>query len=60
MNVHNIFKEHIDFEDIFALEIELNKKNRNLCFTKEHLIQFIAFLQLEEKCITNISAVGVN
>lgn len=52
MNVHDIFKEHIDFDEIFALEIELNKKNRNLYFTKEHLIQFITFLQLEEKCLT--------
>ena len=59
MNVHDIFKEHIDFDEIFALEIELNKKNRNLYFTKEHLIQFITFLQLEEKCLTKDSVLEV-
>lgn len=58
--LHDIFKDHIDFDDIFALEIELNQKSRNLCFTREHLIQFITFLQLEEKNSVKNSIPGVD
>lgn len=50
-DIHEIFKEHIDFDDIFALEISLNQESKNICFTREHLLQFITFLQLEKQCI---------
>ena len=44
-----IFIDHTEFNDMFALEIKLNQKDRNIFFTKEHLIQFIIFLQLEKE-----------
>ncbi len=48
VNPPEIFEDHTEFNDMFALEIKLNQKDRNLYFTKEHLIQFIIFLQLEK------------
>ena len=39
------FKEHIDFDDMFSLDIRLNRKNNRLYFTEIHLIQFFEFLK---------------
>jgi len=55
VNLHNIidtstaviFKKHLDFYNMFALEITLNNKPRNIYFTSEHLIQFITYVHLE-------------
>jgi len=43
------FKELYEWEDIYALEITLNDEPKNIYMTNGHLIQFIAYLQLEEK-----------
>ncbi|HFU75160.1 MAG TPA: hypothetical protein ENK66_02835 [Arcobacter sp.] len=43
------FKDDYEWNDIYALEITVNEKPKNIYFTNEHLIQFIAYLQLEEK-----------
>ncbi len=48
-----IFADHTEFNDMFALKIRLNSQDRNLYFTKDHLMQFIIFLQLEEKLNSN-------
>ncbi len=45
----DIFKEYLDFDDIYALEININKIPKNIYFTNGHLIQFITYLQLEQK-----------
>ena len=47
--VPNIFKSLLDFNDMYALEIELRKEPRNIYFTNEHLLQFIAYLQTEDE-----------
>ncbi len=39
------FKEHVDFDDIFSLDIRLNRENNRLYFTEIHLIQFFEFLK---------------
>ncbi len=45
--VPDIFKSLLEFDDMYALEIELRKEARNIYFTNEHLLQFIAYLQTE-------------
>ncbi|WP_161937642.1 hypothetical protein, partial [Sulfurovum riftiae] len=45
----DIFKDLIDFDDMYALEVELRGEPRNIYFTNEHLLQFIAYLQTEEE-----------
>jgi len=46
-NTAEIFKEYLDFDDMYALEISLNKEPKNIYYTNGHLIQFIVYLQLE-------------
>ncbi|MDD2904960.1 MAG: hypothetical protein PHC74_01555 [Sulfurimonas sp.] len=46
-NLPDIFKEHLDFNDIYTLEIKLNGEPKNIYFTTAHVVQFIAYLQLE-------------
>ncbi|MDQ1433178.1 MAG: hypothetical protein QG634_585, partial [Patescibacteria group bacterium] len=46
-NLPDIFEQHLDFNDMYALEIKLNDEPRNIYFTDIHLIQFIVYLQLE-------------
>ncbi len=48
-DIPDIFKDLIDFDDMYALEIELQGEPRNIYFTNEHLLQFIAYLQTEEE-----------
>lgn len=43
-DVPEIFKDHIDFDDMFTLPIKLNNKSENIYFTDEHITQFFAFL----------------
>ncbi len=43
------FKKYYEWEDIYALEIKVNGEPKNIYMTNGHLIQFIAYLQLEEK-----------
>ena len=45
----DVFKKYLDFNDIHALEIKVNGSSKNIYFTNGHLIQFIAYLQLEQK-----------
>ena len=47
-NIPKVFESHLEF-DIYALEIELNGKSRNIYFTNEHLLQFITYLQREDE-----------
>ncbi len=47
--VPNIFKSLLEFDEMYALEIELRKEPRNIYFTNEHLLQFIAYLQTEDE-----------
>jgi hypothetical protein len=42
------FKDDYEWDDIYALEIMVNEKSKNIYMTNGHLIQFIAYLQLEE------------
>jgi hypothetical protein len=46
-NKPDVFEGYLDFSDMYALEIKLNYKPRSIYFTTAHLIQFIAYLQLE-------------
>ena len=39
------FKEHVEFDDMFSLDIRLNRENNRLYFTEIHLIQFFEFLK---------------
>jgi len=39
-NVPEIFSEHTEFNDMFALSIRLNNKEESIYFTEEHLLQF--------------------
>ncbi len=43
------FQEFYEWEDIYALEITVNDEPKNIYMTNGHLIQFIAYLQLEEE-----------
>lgn len=45
IEVPDIFRDHIDFNDMYALPIRLLGKNQHLYFTETHLIQFIEFLK---------------
>ena len=42
------FQEFYEWDDMYALEITLNGESKNIYMTNGHLIQFIAYLQLEE------------
>jgi len=44
----NRFKKDYDWDDMYALEITVNDEPKNIYMTNGHLIQFIAYLQLEE------------
>jgi len=48
-NVVKKFKDNYEWEDIYALEITVNDEPKNIYMTNGHLIQFIAYLQLEER-----------
>jgi len=48
-NIPKIFEPLLEFDDIYALEIELDGKPRNIYFTNEHLLQFITYLQKEDE-----------
>jgi len=48
-NVVKKFKDDYEWEDIYALEVTVNDEPKNIYMTNGHLIQFIAYLQLEEK-----------
>lgn len=39
------FKEHIDFEDMYFVDIRLNNKDERIYFTEEHLLMFFEFLK---------------
>ncbi len=43
------FQEFYEWEDMYALEITVNDEPKNIYMTNGHLIQFIAYLQLEER-----------
>jgi len=48
-NIPKIFERYLEFDDVYALEIELDGKPRNIYFTNEHLLQFITYLQKEDE-----------
>lgn len=48
-NIPKIFEPLLEFDDIYALEIELDGKPRNIYFTNEHLLQFVTYLQKEDE-----------
>ncbi|MEA3374302.1 MAG: hypothetical protein U9Q62_11520 [Campylobacterota bacterium] len=39
------FEVHIEFNDMYALEIELDNKKRNIYFTPKHYLEFILLMQ---------------
>jgi 5-methylcytosine-specific restriction endonuclease McrA len=39
------FKEHVEWEDMYFLEIKLNNNEEYIYFTEEHLIAFFTFLK---------------
>jgi hypothetical protein len=41
------FEEYYDWDDLYTLEITMNDEPKNIYITNGHLIQFIAYLQLE-------------
>ena len=43
------FQEFYEWDDMYALEITVNDEPKNIYMTNGHLIQFIAYLQLEER-----------
>jgi hypothetical protein len=48
-NIPKIFEPLLEFDDVYALEIELDGKPRNIYFTNEHLLQFVTYLQKEDE-----------
>jgi len=42
------FQEYYDWDDMYTLEITMNDEPKNIYMTNGHLIQFIAYLQLDE------------
>ncbi|HFU76164.1 MAG TPA: hypothetical protein ENK66_07955 [Arcobacter sp.] len=48
-NIVDRFKKDYEWEDIYALEVIVSEEPKNIYFTNGHLIQFIAYLQLEER-----------
>jgi len=48
-NVVKKFKDHYEWEDIYVLEIIINDEPKSIYMTNGHLIQFIAYLQLDER-----------
>lgn len=48
-NLPDIFEGYLNFNDMYALEIKLNDEAKNIYFTDIHLVQFIAYLQLENR-----------
>lgn len=47
-DVPKIFRDEVDFDNMFALEIKLNNENKNIYLSDEHLTQFITYLQIEK------------
>jgi hypothetical protein len=45
LNHPECFKEHIEWEDMYFLEIKLNNNEEHIYFTEEHLIAFFTFLK---------------
>lgn len=45
------FKKTYEWDDMYALEITVNDEPKNIYITNGHLIQFIVYLQLEERSI---------
>ncbi len=39
-----IFQDHLDFGDMYALPVKINNEEKNIYFTEQHLIEFFAFL----------------
>jgi hypothetical protein len=39
------FKEHIEFNDMYFVDIRLNNNNERIYFTEEHLLMFFEFLK---------------
>jgi len=48
-DIPKIFEPLLNFDDVYALEIELDGKSRNIYFTNEHLLQFVTYLQKEDE-----------
>jgi len=48
-NIVDEFRDNYEWHDIYALEITINGKPKNIYMTNGHFIQFIAYLQLELK-----------
>ena len=46
-NIVNKFKDDYEWNDIYALEITVNDKPKNIYMTNRHLIELIAYLKLE-------------
>ncbi len=39
------FQEHIDFDDMYVVDIRLNNKEEKIYFTEEHILMFFEFLK---------------
>ena len=39
------FKEHLDFDDMYFVDIRLNNNDERIYFTEEHLVMFFEFLK---------------
>jgi hypothetical protein len=39
------FKEHIEFNDMYFVDIRLNNNDERIYFTEEHLLMFFEFLK---------------
>jgi len=52
--IPEIFETLLEFDEIYALEIELDGKSRNIYFTNEHLLQFVTYLQKEDEVKTKV------
>lgn len=39
------FKEHIEFNDMYFVDIRLNNTDERIYFTEEHLLMFFEFLK---------------
>ena len=44
-NAPECFKEHIDFNDMYSVDIRLNNNQEKIYFTEEHLLMFFEFLK---------------
>jgi len=45
LSVPDCFKEHIDFDDMYFVDIRLNNNDERIYFTEEHLVMFFEFLK---------------